>query len=82
MIFKLIIFAVIGAMIYRFFGGKLPLIDREKPSKDKSSDDDFTKVAPTAKCAMCGTYMTEEDAIIYQKKSYCSKECLDKAQRG
>jgi len=81
MILRLIIFAFIGAVIYRFLGGKLPFIDRTKPSKDNSSDDDFTKVAPTSQCAMCGTYMTEEDAIIYQKKSYCSKECLDKAQK-
>jgi len=81
MILRLIIFAIIGAVIYRFLGGKLPLIDRVKPSKDNSNDDDFTKVAPTSQCAMCGTYMTEEDAIIYQKKSYCSKECLDKAQK-
>jgi len=81
MILRLIIFAIIGAVIYRFLGGKLPFIDRAKPSKDKCNDDDFTKVAPTSQCAMCGTYMTEEDAIIYQKKSYCSKECLDKAQK-
>ena len=47
----------------------------------QSKDDDFTKVAPTSKCTICGTYMTEDDAIIYQKKSYCSKECLEKAQK-
>jgi len=79
-IFKLIIFGIIGAMIYRFFGGKLPIIDKKiKSSKDL--DEDFTKVEPTSKCANCGTYMTEEDAIIYQKKSYCSKECLEEAQK-
>jgi len=81
MILRLIIFAIIGAVIYRFLGGKLPFIDRVKPSSKTSNDDDFTKVAPTSQCAMCGTYMTEDDAIIYQKKSYCSKECLDKAQK-
>ena len=84
MILRLIIFAIIGTVIYRFLGGKLPFIDRTKPSKKENSnddDDDFTKVAPTSQCAMCSTYMTEEDAIIYQKKSYCSKECLDKAQK-
>ncbi|HHD81473.1 MAG TPA: hypothetical protein ENK99_07810 [Campylobacterales bacterium] len=81
MILRLIIFAIIGAVIYRFLGGKLPFIDRDKSSKKEKSDDDFTKVAPTSQCAMCGTYMTEDDAIIYQKKSYCSKECLDKAQK-
>lgn len=79
MILRLIIIAIIGVVIYRFFGGKIPIIDK-KPSKD--IDDDFTKIAPTSRCANCGTYMTEDDAIIYQKKSYCSKECLDKAQKG
>jgi hypothetical protein len=81
MILRLIIFAIIGAVIYRFLGGKLPFIDKTKPSKEKCKDDDFTKVAPTSKCTICGTYMTEDDAIIYQKKSYCSKECLEKAQK-
>ena len=80
MIFKLILFAIIGVVIYRFLGGKIPLIDRER--KIDSSSDDFTKVAPTAQCEMCGTYMTEDDAIIYHKKSYCSNECLEKAQKG
>ncbi|MCK4442161.1 MAG: hypothetical protein KAU90_09130 [Sulfurovaceae bacterium] len=82
MILRLIIFAIVGVIIYRFLGGRVPFIDRNKSSaKENSSDDDFTKVAPTSQCAMCGTYMTEDDAIIYQKKSYCSKECLDKAQK-
>jgi len=81
MIFRLIILIVIGVMVYRFFGGKVPILDKIKPKKDKNSDEDFTKAKPTSKCAECGTYMTEDDAIIYQKKSYCSKECLEKAQK-
>ncbi len=83
MIFKLILFAIIGTIVYRFLGGKIPIIDRDKKErKIKDSSDDFTKVAPTSQCAICGTYMTEDDAIIYHKKSYCSNECLEKAQKG
>jgi len=80
MILKFIFFSIIGAVIYRFLGGKIPLIDKDKKTS-KDSDDDFTKVAPTSQCANCGTYMTEDDAIIYHKKSYCSNECLEKAQK-
>jgi len=79
MLFKLIILIVIGVMVYRFFGGKVPILDKIKPTKN--NDEDFTQIKPTSKCAECGTYMTEDDAIIYQKKAYCSKECLEKAQK-
>jgi uncharacterized protein len=81
MVLKIILFAIAGILLYRVLGGKIPIIDRERREKRDSSDD-FTKVAPTAQCAICGTYMTEDDAIIYHKKSYCSNECLEKAQKG
>ncbi len=81
MIFRLIIFAIIGIVIYRFLGGKIPLLDRRENIKTKDSESDFTQVSPTSECAECGTYMTEDDAIIYHKKSYCSNECLEKAQK-
>jgi hypothetical protein len=74
---KLIIFAVIGAVIYRFVGGRIPFIDRKRTTDEKH---EFGKIETTSECAYCHTYMTEEDAIIYQKKAYCSKECLNKAQ--
>ncbi len=80
MIFKLILFMVIGVVLYRFLGGKIPIIDRDRKQVVKE-DDDFTKVSPTTECANCGTYMTEDDVIIYHKKSYCSNECLEKAQQ-
>ena len=83
MILKLLIFAIVAGFIYRFLGGKIPLIDRaEKPQKKKSKDEhDFGAIETTSECAKCGTYMTEEDAIIYQKKAYCSQECLKAIKR-
>ena len=83
MILKLIIFAIIAGFVYRFLGGKIPLIDREdRPKKKKSKDEhDFGAIETTSECAKCGTYMTEEDAIIYQKKAYCSQECLQAIKR-
>ncbi len=81
MIFKLIIFLVVIALIYRWFGGKLPFIDPKPSSTNKEEDHDFGKIESTSACATCGVYITEADAIIYQRKAYCSQECLQKAQQ-
>ncbi|HIC78193.1 MAG TPA: hypothetical protein EYP02_03320 [Sulfurovum sp.] len=82
MILKLIIFAVVAAFIYRFLGGKIPLIDKKnRPKKKKKDEHDFGQIETTSECAKCGTYMTEEDAIIYQKKAYCSDQCLKAIKR-
>ena len=78
MLLKLIIFAIVSAVIYRFVGGKLPFIDREKKTDEKH---EFGQIETTSECAYCHTYMTEDDAIIYQKKAYCSNECLEKSKR-
>lgn len=78
MILRLIIFAVIAFIIYRFFGGKLPLIDKKKKTNEEH---EFGKIEATSECAYCHTYMTEDDALIYQKRAYCSTECLEKAKR-
>jgi hypothetical protein len=80
MLFKLIIFTIVAVFIYRLFGGRIPLIDRKRASK-KEEEHDFGKMQVTSECAECGTYMTEDDAIIYHKKAYCSNECLQKAQK-
>ena len=76
MILKLIIFAVVAGFIYRFVGGKIPFID-----KTKKSEHEFGEIEATSECAACGTYMTEDDALIYHKKAYCSNECVEKSKR-
>ena len=83
MILRLLIFAIVAVVIYRFLGGRIPLIDKtEKSKKRKSKEEhDFGEIETTSECAKCGTYMTEEDAIIYQKKAYCSDECLKAIKR-
>ena len=78
MILKLIIFAVVAGFIYRLMGGKIPFIDKEKPKK---SEHEFGEIESTSECATCGTYMTEDDALIYHRKAYCSNECVEKAKR-
>ena len=74
--FKLLILIIAGVALYRFFGGKVPFLDKEK----KEQESDFGKIQPTSACAVCGTYVTEEDALIYKKRTYCSTECLEKAK--
>ena len=83
MILKLIIFAVIAGAIYRFLGGKIPFIDKpNKPSKSKKKDEhDFGEIEATSACTNCGMYITEDDALIYHKKSYCSNNCLEQSTK-
>jgi len=79
MILKVIFLVIAGLFLFRLFGGKVPFIDKsEAPKKDEEHD--FDKIEATSACATCGTYITEDDALIYQKKSYCSTECLEKSK--
>lgn len=68
MILKLLIFAIVGVLIYRFFGGKLPNIG--KNAAEKKLDDDTL-----VECEKCGTYVTVKESIIVHGKYYCSKAC-------
>ena len=79
MILKLIIFALVAGFIYRLMGGKIPFIDTMEPKK--KSDHEFGEITSTSECATCGIYMTEEDALIYHKKAYCSNECVEKSKK-
>ncbi len=81
--FKLLILVIAGVALYRFFGGKVPFLDKEfldKSKKVKEEESDFGKIEATSACSVCGTYVTEEDALIYKKRTYCSTECLEKAK--
>jgi uncharacterized protein len=70
MFLKLLLFAVAGVMVYRAFGGKVPLLDGDKPSDKSNSDDTLVE------CATCGTYVTTQESITVHQKHYCSKECI------
>jgi len=70
MLFKLIVFGVIGVIIYRALGGKVPILDSKKNPKDTLTDDTLVE------CDACGTYVTAKETIYVEKKHYCSKECL------
>ncbi len=68
MILKLLIFAVLAVVIYKFFGGKLPTIG--KSDHEKKLDEDTL-----VECETCSTYVTVKESIIVSGKYYCSKEC-------
>ena len=67
MILKLLIFAMLGIVIYKFLGGKLPSIG--KTSEQKKVDEDTL-----VECAKCSTYVTVKESIIVNGKYYCD-EC-------
>jgi len=67
-IVKLLIFAIVGVLIYRFFGGKLPSLGRS--ASEKKLDEDTL-----VECEKCNTYVTVKESIIVHGKYYCSKEC-------
>ncbi|HHS92202.1 MAG TPA: hypothetical protein ENK82_02540 [Campylobacterales bacterium] len=75
---KILFVAIVLFIIYRLFGGKIPFLDKSEKKGDEEHD--FGKIEATSSCATCGTYMTETDALIYQKKSYCSHDCVEKAK--
>lgn len=68
MILKLLIFAIVGILIYKFFGGKFPQIG--KSAHEKKLDDDTL-----VECKTCHTYVTVKESIIIGGEYYCSKEC-------
>jgi uncharacterized protein len=68
LILKLLIFAIVAVIVYRFFGGKLPTIGRNTAQK-KLDDDTLVE------CEKCATYVTVKESIIVQGKYYCSQEC-------
>jgi uncharacterized protein len=68
MILKLLILAIAGVMIYKFFGGKLPTFS--KPTEEKNLDEDTL-----VECVKCGTYVTVKESKIIHGKYYCD-ECV------
>lgn len=71
MILKLLIFAIAGVMIYKFFGGKLPTIGGKSKAEKKLDADTLVE------CEKCSTYVTVKESIIINGKYYCD-ECADK----
>jgi len=69
MILKLLIFAIAGVLIYKFFGGKLPGMPKPRSKEQKKLDEDTL-----VECSKCGTYVTVKESIMINGKYYCD-EC-------
>ncbi|HEO97906.1 MAG: hypothetical protein JW682_04870 [Campylobacterales bacterium] len=72
MILKIILFAVVALLIYKFLGGKLPAIGGKNPEQKKIDEDTLVE------CETCHTFVTLKESIIINGKYYCSQECADK----
>ena len=70
MLLKILLFAIIGVVVYRALGGKVPLLDRDTKPEEPLTDDTLVE------CATCGTYVTIKESIVIGKKYYCSKTCI------
>lgn len=68
MILKLLLFGMLGLLIYKLLGGKLPQF--KKSSSQKKLEEDTL-----VECATCQTYVTVKESIIVGGKYYCSPEC-------
>jgi uncharacterized protein len=69
-ILKLLIFVIFAALVYKFFGGRLPNIKRSATQKKLDED-------TLVECEKCATYVTVKESIIVQGKYYCSDECVE-----
>jgi len=72
MLLKLLIVAVAGVMIYRFFGGKIPLLDSERKPRSKAKEKE--KEETMVECSKCGTFVSVKESILINGKYYCD-EC-------
>jgi uncharacterized protein len=68
MFLKLLLLAIVGFLIYRFFGGKLPQFGRSAHQKKLDED-------TLIECKKCNTYVTVKESLIIDGEYYCSIEC-------
>jgi len=75
MILKLILLAVAIYVVYILFFREGNLIDKMKQQQKKAKKDAEETVDTVVECETCGVYVSIDDAIIKDRKYYCSKEC-------
>jgi uncharacterized protein len=68
MFLKLLLVAIVGFLVYRFFGGKLPRFTRTIHQKKLDED-------TLVECKKCHTYVTIKESLISSGAYYCSPEC-------
>ena len=58
MILKIILFAVVALLIYKFLGGKLPAIGGKNPEQKKIDEDTLVE------CETCHTFVTLKELSL------------------
>jgi len=68
MLFKVVVFLVLGGLLYLFFTGRIGLFSKNKNKKLDSTD--------MIECETCGAFVIEKDALVsYGNHHYCSQAC-------
>jgi len=77
MILKILLTAGLIYIVYVTFFKKptLKTPSSKKSSKKKSPE----AIEEMVQCAQCGTYISQEETILSMGKSFCSKECVERA---
>jgi uncharacterized protein len=70
MIFKLLAIVAVLFLVYILFFKK----SREEIVNKRKKYDEITD--DMIECAKCGTFVSQNEAILSNGKYYCSKECL------
>ncbi len=69
MLFKLVVFGLVGILAYLFFTGKLGKLAKAKKSKIDATN--------MIECDTCGSFVSDKEAIHGHGNHYCSKPCRD-----
>ena len=76
MIFKLIVFSLVGLVVYKFITGRFPSLTTGNGKKlDRDEEREKIEEDTLIECDKCGTFVTYKESIITKGKAYCSKEC-------
>jgi uncharacterized protein len=71
---KLLLLAGVIAIVYFFFIKKKSATEGSDKTNSETQNNDMVE------CCVCKTYISLDDAIMHQKKYYCSIECLERKQ--
>lgn len=66
----LIVFAIIAGVLWYF------LRDKKESKKSKKPNEEMM-----IECSECGIFISLKEAVIYQNKCFCSRECFQKDKR-
>lgn len=78
MLFKILIFFVLGYFVIRWIY-RLPEKSKNPKSSSTKTNQNQIETQPLNSCPICGTYFQDKQGVSLQGKLYCSEACLKKA---